>query len=48
MIIINEIKKLIEFENLIRNLNAANFQQTYENIYSIYVSNKSAITFIEK
>ena len=47
MIIINEIKKLIEFENLIRNLNAANFQQTYENIYSIYVSNKSAITFIE-
>ena len=47
MIIIRNIKKLVEYEKIIRSLNINNFQQTYENIYSIYLSNKSAITFIE-
>ena len=47
MIIIKNIKKLVEYEKLIRNLNISSFQQTYENIYSIYLSNDSAITFIE-
>ena len=47
MIIIRNIKELAEYEKIIKSLYISNFQQTYENIYSIYLSNKSAITFIE-
>ncbi len=47
MIVISDIEKLGEVEKIIRSLNISNFQQTYENIYAIYLSNKSAMTFIE-
>lgn len=47
MIVLDDIKKLIKFKKFINNLNASNFQHTYENIYSIYLSNQSAVTFID-
>lgn len=48
MIVIKNIDELSNFEELIRGLNISNYQQTYENIYSIYLSNDSAISFIDK
>lgn len=48
MVIIKDIDELGNYEELIRHLNVSNYQQTYENIYSIYSSNNSAISFIDK
>lgn len=48
MIVIKNIDELSDYEELIRGLNISNYQQTYENIYSIYLSNDSAISFLDK
>lgn len=48
MIVIKTIDELSNYEELIRGLKINNYQQTYENIYSIYLSNDSAISFYDK
>ena len=47
MKIINNIFELKKYKNEINKIKKVNYQQTYENIYCIHLSDKSAITFIE-
>lgn len=48
MITINNIKTLEKNKNIIKKIKGSNYQQTYENIYSIHLSNNTAITFIDE
>ena len=47
MIVINNIKELEANKELFDNTKSTNFQQTYENIYAIHLSNNTAKTFIK-
>ena len=47
MIIINCIEKLKEYKSFFAKLKGTNYQQTYENIKAIHLSNDSAITIID-
>lgn len=46
MIVINTLEELSKYKSLIDSIYKTNFQQTYENLYSIHYSNNTAITFI--
>ena len=48
MLIINNIKELESNKELFNNINITNYQQRYENIYAIHLSNKTAKTFIKE
>lgn len=48
MITINDIKTLEKNKNLIKKIKGKNYQQTYENIYAIHLSNNTATTFIDE
>lgn len=48
MITINNIKTLEKNKNIIKKIKGSNYQQTYENIYSIHLSNNTAVTFIDE
>ena len=48
MITINNIKTLEKNKNIIKKIKGSNYQQTYENIYSIHLSNNTAVTFLDE
>ena len=47
MIIINTIQELKKYKNSWKNIPINNYQQTYENIYSIHKSNPTAKTYLD-
>lgn len=47
MIVLKSIDDLVKNQEIFKNIKATNYQQTYKNIYSIFKSDESAITFIE-
>ena len=46
MIIVKNIDDLEKYKELIESFKLTNYQQTYNNIYSIHLSNYSAKTYI--
>ena len=48
MIIIKNLKDLEKKQLLIKSKKSTNYQHTYENLYAIHKSNKTAITFIDE
>lgn len=47
MKVIKSLSELIKNKDKIVAMDKSNYQQTYENIYSIHLSNKTAITFLD-
>lgn len=47
MKVIKSLSELINNKDKIIEMDKSNYQQTYENIYSIHLSNKTAVTFLD-
>ena len=46
MIVVKDIDDLRKYKELIESFKLTNYQQTYNNIYSVHLSNSSAKTYI--